>query len=137
MWRFDWHYTPHVSSCTEARRLQTYVKEAIAPHLSDGTTQEEFDAVMAALKRYKDDLLKHKKTFHFPAGHGRHYCVEEAFQYIDSILRVRWSLRPKPTPLPEPRSPLETPEQVVAELDELIQHRTDETVLGEDTEQTQ
>jgi hypothetical protein len=136
MWRFDWHYTPFVSSCTEARRLQTYVKEAIAPRLSDATTQEQFDAVMAALERYKDDLLKHKKTFHFPAGHGRHYCVEETFAYLTENLTAQWLLKPQPIAEPDPRPPLETPEQVVADLGELIQHRSDETVLGEDTEAT-
>jgi hypothetical protein len=137
MWRFDWHYTPYVSSCPEARRLQTYVKEAIAPRLSEATTQEQFDAVMAALERYKDDLLKQKKTFHFPAGQGRHDCVPETFAYLTENLTAQWMLRPQPIPEPEPRSPLGTPEEVVADLDELIQHRPDETVLGEDVEPTQ
>jgi hypothetical protein len=60
--------------------------------------------------------------------------VQEAFAYLTENLKAQWLLKPQPLPEPEPRAPLETPEQVVADLGELIQHRPDETVLGEDTE---
>jgi hypothetical protein len=135
--RFNWLYRHTVSSCPEAWRLQTYVKEAIAPQLTDAVDQEKFDAVMAALERYKDNLLKNKKTFHYPAGGSRHYCIQETFAFLTEYLTAEWLLRPHPIAEPAPRAPLETPEQVVADLGELIQHRQDETVLGEDMEATQ
>jgi hypothetical protein len=131
MWRFDWYVTPYVSPCQEARRLQTFATKAIIPKLSDATTQEQFDAVLAALEQLKETLVSEKRTFHFPASSGRHYCIEECYQDLEASLRNQWTLRPQPIPEPEPRSPLETPEQVVADLGELIQHRSDETVLGE------
>jgi|SRR5918999_1037488 hypothetical protein len=133
MWPFDWHYTPYLTPCSEARRLQNVVKEAIIPKLTSITTAEQFAEAMASLERFKEDLLKNKKTFHHPASGGRHYCIEQCFQDVAETLKTQWSLLPKPMPSPEPRSPLETPDQVVEELNELIQHRPDETVLGEDT----
>jgi hypothetical protein len=133
MWRFDWHDRSYLTLCGDAQRLQNIAKEAIFPLLTEASTPEQFDEALASLERVKEKLIKNKKTFHFSATAGRHYCIEECFADLVETLKTKWQLLPKPQPSPEPRSPLETPEQVIADLNELIQHRPDETVLGEDT----
>jgi hypothetical protein len=72
---------------------------------------------------------------HYGLSVGTHRCVRDLFR--EASARLRSLSIVQPVPQPASRSPLETPEQVVDELNETIQHRPDETVLGEDTEITQ
>jgi hypothetical protein len=131
MWRFDWHDTSYLLPCSESRRLQKFAREAIVPKLTDATP-EQFEAAMASLERMKDTLVQGKKTFHFPASNGRHYCVQECFQDLAESLRAQWVLRPQPMPEPPPRQPLRTLEDVVRDLGDPFQPQPDETSLGID-----
>jgi hypothetical protein len=134
MWPFDRYFNQRVFPCTDAYRLQQIARETIFARLSETTTLEEFAEAMASLERLKEELLKTKKTFHYSGTAGRHYCIAECFADLETSLRNQWILLQRPLPTPPPREPLTTPEGVVEDLGELIQHRPDETVLGEDTE---
>jgi hypothetical protein len=134
MWPFDRYFNQRVFPCTEAYRLQRIAKETIFANLTETTTPEQFEEAMASLERLKEEQLKNKKTFHFSALSGRHYCIAECFADLETALRNQWSLRPIPIIAPPLREPLMTPAEVVEDAGELIQHRPDETVLGEDTE---
>jgi hypothetical protein len=133
MWPFDRYFNQRVFPCTEAHRLQQIARETIFANLSETTTLEQYKEAMASLEHLKEELLKNKKTFHFSALSGRHYCIAECFADLETALRNQWSLRPIPIIAPL-REPLMTPEAVVEDAGELIQHRPDETVLGEETE---
>jgi hypothetical protein len=105
MWRFDWHARSYLTLCGDAQRLQNIAKEAIFPLLTEATTPEQFDEALASLERMKEQLLKNKKTFHFSATAGRHYCVEECFADLVETLTTKWHLLPKLEPTPEPPAP--------------------------------
>jgi hypothetical protein len=136
VYSFSWRFASHVTPCNLSLRLEKIARDTILAQVTETTTLEQFKEAMASLEQLQADLLKNKKTFHFTTSAGRHYCIADCYQDLTTSLWNQWYLRPKAPPEPAPRSPLETPEQVVADLNELIQHRPDETILGEDTEAT-
>jgi hypothetical protein len=123
-----------VPTCPVARLFESVVDE-IVKQLKPETEAAAYPVIIENVTKLKESLMpKVASSLHFGSiatGTG-HWCLQASYDVAITYLRCQQALAP--VPKPAPRLPLTTPEQVVEDLEELIQHRSDETVLGEDTE---
>jgi hypothetical protein len=137
MSEYDWNLSAGAPLCTFSDSFYRTVREAIFQQLTTETTAEQWQAALESLTRLREELEQDVHPMHYGALVGRHRCVNHVFKEACARLRSLEIMQPAPEPQPPaPREPLTTPDAVVADLGETIQHRPDETVLGEDTENT-
>jgi hypothetical protein len=132
---YDWELPPRYPTCPQGDSFHRTARDTIFRQLSPNTTPEQFQAAHESLEQLRADLEQQLPWTHYGLSVGTHRCVRDLFR--EAAARLRSLSIVQPASQPAPRSPLETPEQVVDELNEIITPRPDETVLGEDTVNTQ
>ena len=122
-----------VPTCPVALLFEGVVDE-IVRKLKPETEAAAYPPLIESVTTLKERLAVRVTSLHFGsiATGTKHWCLEDSFAIAVTYLESLQALAP--VPKPAPRLPLVTPDQVVAELNELIQHRPDETVLGQDRE---
>jgi hypothetical protein len=127
-------YEPGLSSfkppCHFHKLFTTLAEETIFKPITPQTTAEQYEAAKEQLERLAKRLASKVDLFHFPAVHGTHLCVQDAYDVAEVKLRNIQLMQPPPPPAPEPKRQLITQDGIVKDVEGNIQTSTTETELG-------
>jgi hypothetical protein len=127
-----WNLPANLPLCVYSDVFYRTAQDTIFNHLTDDTTEQQFEAAHANLLLMKEELEKDMPPLHYASQFGTHLCVEVLFK--EAILRLKnlAVLQPIP-PIASEIQPL-SPEDIVNNFENDLLVDPEETYLGEEKE---
>jgi hypothetical protein len=125
--------------CHFHKLFTTLAEETIFEPITPQTTAEQYEAAKEQLERLAKRLASKVDLFHFPAVHGTHLCVQDAYDVAEVKLQNIQLMQPPPPPAPEPKQqPPPQPmnlEALLANVERVIAESANETSFGNEREE--